>query len=185
MSSSGPRSWQRVAARRLLETRIFGIDHQRLLSPRTGAEHDIYVLDCPDWCNIVPLTDDGQVVMVRQHRHGTGEVTLELPGGMVDPEDPSPLLAAARELFEETGYEAATIEPIGVIAPNPAILSNRCHSFLARGVRRVAEMALDPGEDIEVVTVPYGDIPALVARGEISHALVVVAFAFALGLRAP
>lgn len=180
-----PSSWQRVAARRLLETRIFGVDHRRMLSPRTGAEHDIYVLDCVDWCNIVPLNDDGQVVMVRQHRHGTQEVTLELPGGMVDPEDPSPLLAAARELYEETGYEAATIEPIGVIAPNPAILSNRCHSFLARGVHRVAEMALDPGEDIEVVTVPLGDIPAMVARGEISHALVVVAFAFALGLRKP
>jgi len=177
------RPWERRDKQEVLATRIFRLERQRLISPRTGQEHDFYVLDCPDWCNIVPLTDAGDVVMVRQRRHGLGEETLELPGGMVDPDDVSPLEAARRELLEETGHRARTVEPIGVIAPNPAIQNNRCHSFLARGVARVGEIALDHGEDIEVVTVPLAEIPARIKSGEINHALVVVAFTWALGLQ--
>jgi 8-oxo-dGTP pyrophosphatase MutT (NUDIX family) len=166
----------------VLSTRIFRLDRQRAVSPRTGQEHEFFILDCPDWCNIVPLTDDGQVVMVRQQRHGIGQETLELPGGMVD-EGESPIDAAARELLEETGYRARSLEPIGVIAPNPAMQNNRCHSFLARGAARVGEVHLDGAEDIEVVTVPLGEIPARIRAGEIEHALVVVAFTWALGLQ--
>jgi 8-oxo-dGTP pyrophosphatase MutT (NUDIX family) len=179
------RPWSRRDRASILETPIFRLERHRLISPRTGHEHDFFVLDTPDWCNIVPLTDDGRVVMVRQQRHGIGLETLELPGGMVDPTDPDPGAAARRELREETGYEARTVEPIGVIAPNPAMMSNRCHSFLARGVERAGTPELDGGEDIAVVTVPLADIPELVRRGEICHALVVVAFSYALGLRAP
>jgi 8-oxo-dGTP pyrophosphatase MutT (NUDIX family) len=177
------RPWERRDIKEVLTTRIFRLERQRLISPRTGQEHDFYVLDCPDWCNIVPLTDAGDVVMVKQRRHGLGEETLELPGGMVDPGDASPLEAARRELLEETGHRARTVEAIGVIAPNPAIQNNRCHSFLARGVERVGEAALDHGEDIEVVTVPLAEIPARIKSGEINHALVVVAFTWALGLQ--
>ena len=177
--------WASRGRRRVLETRIFAVDAHTLVHPRTGSAHDFYVLEAPDWCNIVPLTADGQVVMVRQRRHGTGEETLELPGGMIDPEDPSELEAARRELLEETGYHAAIVEPTGVIAPNPAMQTNRCWSFLARDVVEVAKPRLDGGEDIDVVLVPYAEIPARVASGEIQHSLVVVAFAYALGLRAP
>lgn len=177
--------WQRRGKRRVLDTRIFAIDAQALVHPRTGREHEFWILDAPDWCNIVPLTAAGEVVMVRQQRHGIGAETLELPGGMIDPLDASPLEAARRELLEETGYRADDIVATGVIMPNPAMQTNRCWSFLARNVVRVGEPALDGGEDIDVVLVPYRDIPALVARGEIVHALVVVAFAYALGLRPP
>jgi 8-oxo-dGTP pyrophosphatase MutT (NUDIX family) len=177
--------WQRRARRRVLDTRIFSIDAHALVHPRTGREHEFWILDAPDWCNLVPLTASGEVVMVRQQRHGIGGETLELPGGMVDPGDPSPLEAARRELLEETGYRALDLVPTGVIAPNPAMQSNRCWSFLARDVVRVAEPRLDGGEDIDVVLVPYREIPERLARGEIAHALVVVAFAYALGLRAP
>jgi 8-oxo-dGTP pyrophosphatase MutT (NUDIX family) len=177
--------WRGRGRRRALETVIFNVDVHSLEHPRTGRVHDFYILDAPDWCNIVPLTRDGQVVMVRQRRHGVGQETLELPGGMVDPEDPSPLEAARRELLEETGYRAAHVEAIGDIAPNPAMQSNRCWSFLAREVERVAAPELDHGEDIDVVLVPYAEIPERIRRGEIAHALVVVAFAYALGLRPP
>src|SRR5436190_6322813 len=101
-----PDPWRPRARERVLETRVFAIARRRMASPRTGREHDFFVVECGDWCNIVPLTDAGEVVMVRQHRHGTGEETLELPGGMVDPSDSSPLEAARRELLEETGYAA-------------------------------------------------------------------------------
>jgi ADP-ribose pyrophosphatase len=177
--------WQRRNKRRVLETKIFSLDAHALVHPRTGHEHEFWILETPDWCNIVPLTADNQVVMVRQQRHGISDETLELPGGMVDPTDASPLDAARRELLEETGYRARDLVPTGVIAPNPAMQSTRCWSFLARDVERVAEPRLDGGEDIDVVLVPYREIPERVARGEIAHALVVVAFAYALGLRAP
>jgi 8-oxo-dGTP pyrophosphatase MutT (NUDIX family) len=177
--------WPSRGKQRVLETVIFGVDSHRLVHPRTGREHEFFIVDAPDWCNIVPLTRDGEVVMVRQRRHGTGQETLELPGGMVDPTDASPLDAAARELLEETGYRAQAVEPIGVIAPNPAMMTNRCWSFLARDVELVARPELDSGEDIGVVRVPYAEVPALVASGAITHSLVVVAFVYALGLRPP
>ena len=113
--------WQRRTKRRVLDTRIFGLDAHALVHPRTGDEHEFWILDAPDWCNIVPLTAGDEVVMVRQQRHGIGQETLELPGGMIDPDDPSPLEAARRELLEETGYRAGEIVPTGVIAPNPAM----------------------------------------------------------------
>src|SRR5262249_59233468 len=103
--------WERRQKEEILATKIFRLEKQRLISPRTGQEHDFYVLDCPDWCNIVPLTDGGDVVMVRQRRHGLGEEKLELAGGMVDPGPPSPLEAARRELLEETGHRARSVEP--------------------------------------------------------------------------
>jgi 8-oxo-dGTP pyrophosphatase MutT (NUDIX family) len=181
-----PKPWKRQGdARRVFETRLFHIDEHRYVSPRSGRAHEFWILGCADWCNIVPLTSDNKVVMVRQHRYGSNDETLELPGGMIDPHDPNPGAGAARELLEETGYRADRVEPIGVIAPNPALQSNRTHSFLARDVVHVGAPRLDGGEDIEVVLVPYEDIPARISSGEISHALVVVAFAYALGLKPP
>ena len=177
--------WQRRGKRRVLDTKIFGLDAYALVHPRSGREHEFWILDTPDWCNIVPLTANGEVVMVRQQRHGIGAETLELPGGMIDPSDETPLHAARRELVEETGYRADEIVATGVIAPNPAMQTNRCWSFLAREVVKIGEPALDGGEDIDVVLVPYREIPERVARGEIVHSLVVVAFAYALGLRPP
>jgi 8-oxo-dGTP pyrophosphatase MutT (NUDIX family) len=180
-----PRDWPLAAVETVLQLRIFELRRHHSTSPRTGSEHDFYVLCSADWCNIVPLTDDGDVVMIRQFRHGTRQVTLEIPGGVVDPEDASPLSAAGRELLEETGYGGGHLEPIGIIAPNPAIQSNRCHSFVARGVRRLAAPSFDPAEDIEVALIPLLEIPSRIAAGEISHALVIVAFTWLLGLRPP
>ena len=86
-----PGPWRRVKGpARVFETRVFSVEQHTLESPRTGDHHDFYVLACSDWCNIVPITPAGEVVMVRQHRYGTAEETLELPGGMLDPTDANP-----------------------------------------------------------------------------------------------
>lgn len=180
-----PKEWPLVGSETLLSLRVFELRKDRCRSPRTGAEHDFFVLSGRDWCNVVPLTDDGEVVLIRQYRHGTRETTLEIPGGIIDPHDATPADAARRELLEETGCQAGDVEPIGVIHPNPAIQSNACYSFVARGVRRVAQPKLDAAEDIEVVQMPLAEIPARIAAGEVRHALVVVAFAWLLGLRTP
>jgi 8-oxo-dGTP pyrophosphatase MutT (NUDIX family) len=138
-------------------------------------EHDFYVIESRDWINIIPITVDHQVVMVRQYRHGSREVTLEIPGGLVDSGD-TPETAAARELLEETGYQAAEYVKIGAANPNPAIFNNRCYTFLARNVARVRDPMPDQTEDIESVLVPLSDISELIRTGEIDHAIVIAAF---------
>ena len=170
--------WPVTHSTEQLRNRIFGLSARTSTSPRTGESHEFYVLQCTDWVNVIPLTSDGHVVMIRQYRHGRQEVTLEIPGGMVDPQDADPGEAARRELLEETGYWAGRVQRLGAIAPNPAIQDNLCHSYLATELEHRGVTQLDGTEDIEVELVPLAQIPRLILGGEISHALVVVAFAF-------
>jgi ADP-ribose pyrophosphatase len=167
--------WLTHEAQAVYDCRLFTITEHRRRSPRTGELHAFYVLDPPDWVNIVPLTADRRVVMVLQYRHGIDEFTLEIPGGMLD-EGESPLEAGRREMREETGYDSDDVAPIGVIHPNPAFQCNRCHTFVARNVRLAGEVSFDTTEECEVVLVPLDEIPSLIRSGAISHALVVVAF---------
>lgn len=170
--------WQKLDSEYLGDFRIFRIRADSSLSPRTGNVHRFFVLESPDWVNVIPLTAEGKVVMIRQFRHGTEDVTLEVPGGMVDEADGDPSVSAAREMREETGYEADSVVHLGTVAPNPAFLNNRCHSFLARNARRVADAQLDGAEDIEFEEIPLEQIPALIRVGRITHSLTIAAFYF-------
>ncbi len=170
--------WQRLGDEILVHYKVFEVRKSRRRSPRTGADIGFFLIDTPDWVNVIAVTEQDRLVLVRQFRHGSEKVSLEIPGGLIDPHETDPAQAAARELREETGYEAANIELLGVMNPNPALFTNRCSVFLATGCRRVGDLAMDPGEDIEVVTVPTGELDSLIRRGEIEHALVLAAIAF-------
>jgi 8-oxo-dGTP pyrophosphatase MutT (NUDIX family) len=162
--------WPVVTTKALANYRIFQLRTDLKVNPRTGSQHDFFVIDCADWVNVVALTPSHHVVMIEQFRHGTNTVELEIPGGIMDPHETDPA-----ELREETGYEGAPAQLIGTIFPNPAIQSNRCHTVLveAAEVRHATEF--DHAEDIAVRLVPLADIPGLIATGAIRHALVVVA----------
>jgi len=147
-------------------------DHVR--APRSGAVHPYWRIEADAWVNVVPVTDDGQVVLVRQWRHGTREITLEIPGGIVDPGE-TPAQAAVRETLEESGYGGGELIELGALSPNPALFTNRVHTFWIRGVRRVAEIQNHGGEETAVELVPVADLGRLVRSGEINHALVVAA----------
>ncbi len=159
--------------------RIFELWTDQVRNPRNGRERDFYRLACPEWLNVIPLTSDDQVVMIRQYRSGPRRIELEIPGGMVDPGE-TPAGAAIRELLEETGYAPKAgpegMELLGAIEPNPAIQDNRCHSFLAHNCEKLGEPQPEEMEDLTVELVPLAEVPGLIQNGEISHALVVVAF---------
>ena len=170
------KDWELIDSKVDRDYRVFRIKVETSLSPRTNKAGQFYVIDTNDWVNIIPLTEDGEVVMIKQYRHGSKEVTLEIPGGLVD--DESPERAALRELLEETGYEGDGVACLGSTNPNPAIFNNLCHTYLVENVKKVSHKNLDDDEDIEVVHVPLTDIPGLIADGTINHALVIIAFHF-------
>lgn len=170
-----PRPWTTIERERIQSCRVFEVDRIRARSPRTGRTHEFFGIGASDWVIVIPLTWQGEVVMVRQFRHGVGAVTLETPGGIVDPGE-SPQQAAARELLEETGYRAETLVPLGSVNPNPALFGNRLHAFLARDARRVAEIAGGETEETVVELAPLSEFRELVRQGVVDHALVVAAF---------
>jgi ADP-ribose pyrophosphatase len=169
--------WQLIRSQQRESYRVFSIRTDTAISPRTNKSHEFHVIESRAWINIIPITPDERVVMVKQYRHGSREITLEIPGGILDPRD-TPQGAAARELIEETGYQSEDWAQIGEVNPNPAIFGNRCFTFLARKVKKVADPSLDQAEDIETILVPLIDIPDLIRQGKIDHAIVVAAFHF-------
>lgn len=182
MKDERPGDWTGVTTERVFRSRVF--DVYRSVKRRGDRLADFYAIDGVDWTNIIPIDERGNVILIEQYRHGIDGETLEIPGGCIDPGDPSPADAAIRELREETGYVSSHVSLLGVIHPNPAIQRNRCHSFLALDARRVADPASDEHEEITVRPTPLTAIPSLIESGSISHALVVVAFSF-LTIRHP
>jgi ADP-ribose pyrophosphatase len=169
------RPWQKQGSREVGDFRIFKLRADRVVSPRTGAEHEMFVIETVNWVNVIALTPDDQLVMVEQYRHGSDTIELEIPGGMIDPHDQSPLEAGLRELREETGYEGHDARILGRIFPNPAIQANTCYTVLVEHCHPRHAIQLDHGEDLVTRLVPATDIPRLVAAGRIQHSLVVVA----------
>jgi len=139
-----------------------------------------YVLDYPDWIHVVALDEEDHVILVEQYRHGIRAMSLELPAGGIDPGDPSPLAAAARELEEETGYVGADWRYLGRLSPNPATHGNFCHTALAQGVRPGGRPLNDPTERIRVVRVPVREAVRLSLDGGILNAMQIASLVVAL-----
>lgn len=140
-----------------------------------------YVLEYPDWVQIVAVDDEDHLILVRQYRHGFGGISLEVPAGTVDEGDPSPLATAVRELEEETGYVAEHWRYFGKHSPNPATHTNFCHTVLAQGLSLSGKTLDDPTEQIQVVRVPVGEAARLAADGTIVNGCQIASLAIALG----
>lgn len=168
--------WTSIGGEPVADCRVFRVRRDRRVNPRGGGEHDFFILDMPDWINIIPLTRENEVVMIEQYRHGIDGVTLEIPGGMVDPGETAEE-AARRELWEETGYRADEVITLGRTHPNPALQNNWIHTFLAPRVTWTGPPPEHDGTEHTVVRlVPLADVPRLIRDEVITHSLVVAGF---------
>jgi len=145
-----------------------------------GKVFEPYIIEAGMWVNVIALTKNREVVLVSQYRHGAGRVLLEIPAGVMDPEDESPLRTAKRELLEETGYTSEKFFEVGCSYPNPATHTNMTYSFLALDVELVGQQHLDETEEIEVSLVPFDEFVAKAKRGVLPQALHVSSLFFAL-----
>ncbi|MBK9140813.1 MAG: NUDIX hydrolase [Verrucomicrobia bacterium] len=167
--------WPLVRSELRGDYHVFRLRRDFKTSPRTGREMEFHVLECPDWVNVIALTPDRQIVLVEQYRHGTDSVDLEIPGGVMDGADASPVETGIRELREETGFEGENARLIGRVAPNPAILNNACHTVLVENCVRRHALDLDSGEDLATHVMPLSALPELMATGRFHHSLMIAA----------
>ena len=164
--------WRVLSSEPIVRDRWINVRADHCVTPGGRDIAPFYVLTYPDWVHVAALTDDDELVLVEQYRHGAGQACLELPGGAMDPGDADPVAAAQRELLEETGFEPARSELVSSLFPNPATQTNRLHGVLATGCRRVAAPRLEDGEEgLTVRCVPVDDILRDLRGGVLQQAM--------------
>ena len=171
--------WTRLGSERLIETPYFSLRSDRLRLPDGGIKDPYYVIERPDAAIIFPLTESGEVVLVRQYRPPLEGMELGLPAGLVEAGE-KPEAAARRELSEETGFAGGAWEPLGSLASSPSLKDNWAYLFLARGVEETSAPDPDEHELVEVVRVPLEELRDLVRAGKIVSSSGVAAIMLAL-----
>jgi 8-oxo-dGTP pyrophosphatase MutT (NUDIX family) len=171
--------WQVLSESTLIERRWLEVREQRVRLANGHEIEQFHLIKAPHWAAVLCLTDAGQVVFVRQYRHGIAAPSLELPAGALDGAE-EPLAGARRELREETGFEAPHFEPLLSVAPEPARSSTHAHFFFARGGERVTAQSLDTSEELEVLLVPVGELLDLIETGHILHGAHIAAILLAM-----
>lgn len=169
------RPWEVLETREGADLRLFKVFNIRKRSPRNGVEHDFLKIEVRNWVNVIAITPDQQLVMVEQFRHGTETVELEIPGGVMDDTDESPVATGVRELREETGFEGENARVIGSVEVNPAFMNNTCYTVFVENCTLRHKTEFDAAEDIANRLVPVDEVHALAAQGKIRHSLVIAA----------
>ena len=164
--------WNIRGKDKVFENRIFTINNKSCLHPEKGVEWDFSVIDTYNWINVIALTDDDRFVLVRQHRLGNDELSIETPGGVIE-EGEEPVDCALREFREETGYGGRSIHLLKSLWVNPAIMSNRISFYFIDGCEKLSEQELDEAEDIEVITPRIDELLVMLKSGAINHSLVI------------
>lgn len=167
-----PKPWQVLDSQEILSVGLVRLKKEKCILPNGKIMPAYYIMEFKNWVNIIPVTPEGKIVFIKQYRHATKEITLEIPGGAWDAETgENAEQAALRELLEETGY-SGTITATHKHRPNPATQSNWMHSFVAIGCTKIAEPTPDPFEDLRVVELDIDEVKNKIASGEINHSII-------------
>jgi 8-oxo-dGTP pyrophosphatase MutT (NUDIX family) len=172
--SNGPVRWEKGGERALVKTRVLEVWARHYRHPVRGPEREFVLVKAPDWVNVIALTGGGELVLVRQFRHGIDAFSLEIPGGVIE-EGEDPVAAGVRELREETGYTGTSARLLASVHPNPAVQDNQTHVVLVEGAARTGATEWDADEEIEVLVRPVGQVMAEARAGGITHSLTVAA----------
>ena len=173
--------WVSIGDRKeIFRTRIFAVCSEKFQCARTSAEIDFITLSSWNWVNVIARTEEGKILLIRQFRPGTMQEEIEIPGGCIDPSDPSPEVAGARELLEESGYAGENPRIIGSVSPNPAIQGNTCFTVFIDHAKRISEPLMEDTECIETEEVTPEELRQMISSGEIRHGLVLNAIFFYL-----
>lgn len=172
--------WKVLKTKDIFKAGFFRLRADECQLPDGRVMPSYYVMEFVDWVNVVPVTADGQMVMVEQYRHAADEIFLEIPGGSTNPRGEDPRVAGERELLEETGYSAQEWVYCGYHFPNPALQSNKMHTFLALGCTKTQEPHLDPFEDLVTHLMPVADVIQKWRDGDIKHSIIASSLGLAL-----
>lgn len=172
--------WKTLSSEYLFYDRWFKVRKEKCESPSGKIIDPYYVYEFPEWVAALPITENGEVILIRQYRHAAGETGIEIPGGCVDDTDKNLQAAVARELLEETGYSFSSFDYLGKISPNTSTNSNFLHMFLARGGIKTAAQKLDENEEIEIVLVSLKELKQLLRENRIMQSMHVSCILYAL-----
>jgi ADP-ribose pyrophosphatase len=169
--------WKTTAKKNLAENPFLALEEHRREEEGTRRQGYFFIIDTPDWVNIIALTDENEIVLIEQFRHGSERIELEIPSGIIE-ESEKPADAALRELLEETGYEKSSLsefKKIGEALPNPAFMRNKCYTYVLTHARLTGKIDPDEFENIRVRLVPRKEVERLITSGEIQHSIIITA----------
>lgn len=175
MKKTEHRPWRVLSSEYLARRPWFTVRHESVELPDGNRLPDYYVFEYPDWVNVVARTREGRYLLIDQYRHGLGRTDYELPAGCCDLTDASPLMAAQRELLEETGYGGGSWRELMRLSPNPATQNNWTHCFLADGVERLSDPKPEATEDLRLHLLTGAELRSLLREGGIVQSLMAAA----------
>ena len=176
------RSWEVLGSEPGPDLILFQTRYDLVRNPRNAKSMKAVILECADWVNIVAITPEKKIVVVRQFRFGVGKRTVEIPAGIMNPGE-TPEQAAMRELKEETGYTATNWKYLGWVETNPAFLNNLCHQWFALDAVKTSSVELDEGEEISVTELSLEEVQHEIERGRMRNALTLLSLARVFDLR--
>lgn len=165
-------TWKKLSSEYLIERPWLTARRDKVQLPDGRIIDEYYVLEYPTWVNVIAVTKEGQLILVRQYRHALGRTNFEIVAGVVEEGEP-PLLAAQRELLEETGYSGGEWKELMQLSANSSTMTNITHCFVAEGVEKVSQQHLDANEDIEVYFFSPEEVKKKLKEGEFMQALMV------------
>ncbi|MGM9698942.1 MAG: NUDIX hydrolase [Prevotella sp.] len=164
------KKWEILSSEYLLESKWINVRKDKIRMPKGVELDDFYILEYPDWINVVAITEEGNYILERQYRHGTQTVEYEICAGVIEKGE-EPLVAARRELYEETGFGGGEWSLYCVTAPNPAAMTNRNYTFLAKGVKRISTQHLEQSEDIDVIVLSREEVKKILKEGKMMQGI--------------